>query len=342
MKHIITLFVLVALVTSATISMAADAITLISNKKVTGKIISMDKDFVTISLSGLKDRYPTGDIVTITYDGAPAQFSTIRSNMSEGKYDEALEIVEKMGNGGLASQVLVMERDFLKAQCMTKDAFDRGRTTLKKAADEMAGFLSKNKDYYRYYEACELYGEINVQMKKFDIAAKSFEQLENSKSVILQVRGKLGRAKALVSQGMEPQTALKLFDEIIKIKNTGVLKGDLANSIDLSCNLGIARCYTLQKKFTEAKKLVQDVISKSLPSDIVTNAMAYNTLGIALESEEKFKDAILAFLHTELLYNSDLTLRVEALTHLKDLWMKLGYNDRSKAAADSLKVITGS
>ncbi len=66
--------------------------------------------------------------------------------------------------------------------------------------------------------------------------------------------------------------------------------------------------------------MVREVIANSSPEDVALNAQAYNALGGIYRKSHKTDDALLAFLHVELLYPSIPKERIEALENLKDLW----------------------
>ena len=59
------------------------------------------------------------------------------------------------------------------------------------------------------------------------------------------------------------------------------------------------------KKFKEAETLVRQVIQASPPEDAAAQAPAYNTLGDCLRAANRPKEALIAYLHTDLLYSKD-------------------------------------
>jgi hypothetical protein len=66
-------------------------------------------------------------------------------------------------------------------------------------------------------------------------------------------------------------------------------------------------------------------------------ARAYNALGTAYAKASKKKEAILAFLHTDLLYFQDPDAHAEALYNLANLFQETNKSDRSLEARNTLK-----
>ena len=61
-------------------------------------------------------------------------------------------------------------------------------------------------------------------------------------------------------------------------------------------------------------------------------ARAYNVLGTAQRQAGRTKEALLAFLHVDILYSSVPHAHAEALANLADLWQQLHRSDRAQRA----------
>ena len=64
---------------------------------------------------------------------------------------------------------------------------------------------------------------------------------------------------------------------------------------------------------------------------------AYNALGAFYRSKQQDTDAVLAYLHVDLLFASNPSAHAEALYHLSQLWGKLDKPDRGVDAANRLR-----
>jgi tetratricopeptide (TPR) repeat protein len=98
-----------------------------------------------------------------------------------------------------------------------------------------------------------------------------------------------------------------------------------------------AECLAAQEKFTEAEAEVRSLI-KALPAeDAPTQSLAYNTLGDCLRAAHKPKDALLAYLHTDLLYAKDREQHPRALARIAQVWRELKREDRSDEVMQRLR-----
>ena len=113
---------------------------------------------------------------------------------------------------------------------------------------------------------------------------------------------------------------------------------EAAESQKLAAQLGKATCLAATGEPDAGIKLVQEVIDKAEPEDADLNARAYVTLGNCYRQKEgATKDALLAFLHVDLLYNRDREAHAEALWNLARLWNELGKPERALQATQLLK-----
>ena len=81
-------------------------------------------------------------------------------------------------------------------------------------------------------------------------------------------------------------------------------------------------------------KTVTDIIDKTdNEKDAEVMAMAYNTLGAAYKKAGKNKEALMAYLHVDVidLYAKCADAHAEALSNLVDFWTALGHPDRRQS-----------
>ena len=72
-----------------------------------------------------------------------------------------------------------------------------------------------------------------------------------------------------------------------------------------AAQLAKAESLAAMKDYTKAETLLREVIQATPPEDAAGQAPAYNTLGDCLRAANRPKDALLAYLHTDLLYSKD-------------------------------------
>lgn len=83
------------------------------------------------------------------------------------------------------------------------------------------------------------------------------------------------------------------------------------------------------KRTDEASKIAQEVIDAANPDDAATQALAYNTLGDCLIEANKPKDALLAYLHTDILFAAEKEQHARALARIAQAWRVLKRDDRA-------------
>jgi tetratricopeptide (TPR) repeat protein len=98
-----------------------------------------------------------------------------------------------------------------------------------------------------------------------------------------------------------------------------------------------AKAQLLQGKREEAEVAVMKLIKNEDPKQTELFANAYNILGLCHQAAGQDQEAILAFLHTDLLFSNEAAAHAEALYHLAELWPKLDKNDRAMEARTTLK-----
>ncbi len=91
------------------------------------------------------------------------------------------------------------------------------------------------------------------------------------------------------------------------------------------------------KKFSEAETLLHEVIEANPPEDALAQAPAYNTLGDCLKAANRPKDALLAYLHTDLLYSKDKVEHPRALYNIVEIFRQLKQDGRADDFAQRLK-----
>ena len=79
------------------------------------------------------------------------------------------------------------------------------------------------------------------------------------------------------------------------------------------------------------------MIQATPPEDYQTQSAAYNTLGDCLRAAGKPKEALDAYLHTDILYSKDKEQHPRALAHISQLWRTLRRDDRADEVWQQLK-----
>ena len=74
---------------------------------------------------------------------------------------------------------------------------------------------------------------------------------------------------------------------------------------------------------------INSILAKSDPENVELHARAYNTLGTALRKAGRDREALLAFLHVDVLYFALPEAHAEALANLAQLWDAMHKTERA-------------
>jgi len=264
--------------------------------------------------STLVTKVPVNEIVTLYFDAEPAALRTARAHLTRGAYEDALDSLNSLKEDELSRDMIKQDVEFYKALCAAKLALN-GTGEVDEAGSQMAAFLKNNPSNYHYLEASEAIGDLLAAKKDYVHAEKFYSRLADAPWPDYKMRAKVAVGRAQLAQGKAAE-ATKSFEEAIALD----VGGDAAASQRLAATLGKAGCLAAEKKFDEAITMVEDIVAKADPENADLNARAYNTLGDALQQAGRNKDAIMAYLHVDLIYHMVPDAHAEALSKLAKLW----------------------
>jgi tetratricopeptide (TPR) repeat protein len=313
----------------ATAVSRADSIKTIKSTML-GQVVSMDP--VQVVLRGMGDvtkEVPVNEIQTIFFDSDPAELKIAKTHALGARYADAQAALER-NKDNTGRPEIEQDIEFYKALCAAKLAL-AGSGKIAEAGRMMKSFADTNTKSYHYFEASEIVGDLLVAVRQYAQAADYYARLEKAPWPDYQMRAGVAAGRALLAQGKiaEAQTT---FERVI----TTDAEGDLAQSQRLAARLGKASGLVAAKKPDEGIQLVEDVLKTADIGDVPLMARAYNVLGTAHRQAGRTKDALLAFLHVDVLYPSQPDTHAEALANLVDLWEQTHKTERANAARKTL------
>ena len=166
-----------------------------------------------------------------------------------------------------------------------------------------------------------------LQIQKGDFAA--VEKTIAAMSRLPRRRPRRGPARQTLRQAGPARPG----DRRVRPPDPGVAEGSTRR---LEARLARAESLVGLKKFAEAEADVRAVIKASPAEDDQAQSAAYNTLGDCLRAAGKPKDALLAYLHTDLLYSKDKEQHPRALANIAKLLPRAQGDDRADEAVTRL------
>lgn len=313
---------------------AADIVTRKSVKApATGDVTDNSKTEVTVKpRTGEVVKVPVNDIVSISWNAEPAAAAIARSAEKSGQLQSAIDSYGKiLGTTPNASEGLKTDLNYAIARATAKLAI-ADASKVDEAITKLEAFKSKNGDNYNYYDCVRRLGELYT-IKKDNVKARvSLEALGKAPWKEYQMASKIMLATLSQIDG-KLDDAEKAYGEVVDMKADNPSE----ESQRQAAMLGKSRILVGQKKYDEALKMLDEVIEKSEPEDARVQAEAYVRQGDCLAAQGKDKEAVLAYLHVDVLFPTEKSMHAESLYQLTRLWKKVGNQGRSDETKEKLE-----
>lgn len=330
-----TLAVLLVVVGSTTATHAADRVFRKSDpKSKLGSVTTVTQNDLTLKPSiGTAIKIPANDILKVEWDGERPQMKIARNAETAGRLDEAItKYTEELKQAGTKAR-LKADIQFLIARSTAKAAYADPKR-LDEAITKLEAFRKANTTNFRYYEALGYLGEVYLIKKDATNAKAIFKLMSSAAAVDTKLSARNSSARLLLQQN-DIAGALKEYQAVVAAAGTAKSAAELSRKFEAM--LGTATCLQQQKKYDDAVKALDDVITQVSPRDTKIQAGAYLRQGDCLQALGKPKDALLAYLHVDVLFSAHPGLHAESLYHLAKLWKSVGREDRAEEAATKLK-----
>lgn len=298
-------------------------------------IASFSRTEITITVSGTERKVPVNTVRRVVLGGEPADMKTGRERLAERRFENALESLSKI-------DLAAINRPLLKEEAEYYIAFARGQVALAGVGDKAQAekglyeVIKAQPNTYHFFEAAEVLGDLALAQEKYEEAAKYYGPIVNSPWQELQLQGRLLQAKAQVGQSKFDE-ALANYQPVID----ATLDTPEAQNQKLSAAVGKAVCLAGQGQPDKGLEILNEIIAKNDPDQKPqVFAQAYNALGRCHLALKRPKDALLAFLHVDLLpklYGADPAAHAEALFQLGKLWTEVNQPDRALKCDSLLK-----
>jgi tetratricopeptide (TPR) repeat protein len=294
--------------------------------RVRGTVQSESPSDVVVTLGTNSVTVPTDQIVSIRYDGQSANYQLGETREAAGQLAEAADLFRKAaaeasGRPFPQQAALFREAEVLAELAMVEP--DR----LKEARDRLNQFIRLYAGGRHIAAAREALARLQIHSGDYagaeaNIAALSKLPRGGDRSAVL-------RTKLLAKQGKHAE-AIAEMDRLIAASPKG-------SERQRAARLAKAESLAAIKKFKEAEALVREVIQENPAEDAASQAPAYNTLGDCLRAANRPKDALIAYLHTDMLYSKDKEEHPRALHGISAMFRQLKQDAHADEYAQRLK-----
>ena len=291
-----------------------------------GTVTSESPEKVEIKLGNTVTAIPTSEVESIEYDGHPASLEQARDKEAAGSLAEAVELYKKAASDAGGKAFIAEDASFAAARATAELA----QTEPGKVA-EAVNLLDS---FTRTYKNGRHVGPALEALARLQIALEKYTEADATLASIGKLPGGDDRAAALriklLTRRGKTDEAITAIDKIIAANPDGSAR-------KRDATLAKAEALASLKKYPEAETLVRAVIQAAPPEDAATQALAHNTLGDCLRAAGKPKEALYAYLHTDLLFAREKDEHARALGQIVQLWRELKRLDRADEVLERLK-----
>jgi tetratricopeptide (TPR) repeat protein len=312
----------------------ADEVVLIPNStvkgatggRVRGTVDSESAVEVVVRLGANTTKVPTEQIVSIRYDSQPPSMALAEAQENAGQFAKAIDLYKKAATEASSKPFIEQAAKFKQAEVATDQALT-DPSKVNEAMSLLDGFMTAYPN--GRHTAAALESLARLQLQKGDSAG--IEKTIASLSKLPQGgdRAAVLRAKVFAKKGNHAKSVDEL-EKLIKSLPDGSIS-------QREAKLAKAEGLAAMKKYPEAEAEVRAVIKAAPAEDAAAQSAAYNTLGDCLRAAGRPKDALLAFLHTDVLYAKDKEQHPRALAQISQLWRELKRDDRADEVLQRLK-----
>jgi tetratricopeptide (TPR) repeat protein len=299
-----------------------------ANGLIRGTVVSESPTKVEVKLGNTTTPIPTNEIVSISYDGVPASFDQAKKAEGENAFMVAADFYKKAATEAANKPFIAEDASFGQARVMTDLALSD--------PSKLGDAIPLLETFTRTYKNGRHVGPALEALARLQIARENFSGVEQTIKDLAKLpggedRASLLRIKILTRKGSLDQAVGEL-DKAIAASSEGSAKKRDAQLAKAECLVGL-------KKYAEAETLLQTVMKASAPEDAATQATANNALGDCLKAAGRPKEAIFAYLRTDLLFNKEKDEHARALAALSQLWRdpQLNRPDRAEEMIERLK-----
>jgi tetratricopeptide (TPR) repeat protein len=321
---------------SATTGFSADTINRKGGKPpLRGTVESIGKTAVVIKTGLRKDKpvsVPVNEIDGIDWDSSPPTLSSVRTAEANGDYATAIKGYEDFLKGDkLKNDKVKTDLQFFIARAKAKQALG-DPTKIAAAIGGLEDFRKKNPDSYHHYGLLALQGDLQIAAKNYAAASATFSQLGNAPWDDVKLRARCAEARLLIAQN-KPDQALPIYESVLKQATADPLMKPLKNQ----ASLGKAACLQQTSKNDEALGVLKTVITGATAAEAELLAEAYTLQGDSYRALGRSKDALLAYLHVDILFAREAKYHPKSLYYLSQLWAEVGKPVRAGTAKARLK-----
>ncbi len=269
---------------------------------------------------------PVDQVESVSYDGQPQSYTLAQLRETNGPLAEAADQYQKAATEAAGKPLIAQAAQFGRARAIARLA-ESDPSKADEALRLLDAVVKAGAKSRHLGPALELTARLALQKGEFDRAAAAATDL--AKIPWAADRASILQARILGGRGQNDQ-ALAALDKLLAAAPDGSPRRREVTLARAGALAGL-------KRYDDAEAAAREVIAAAEPEDAATLALAYNTLGDCLRSAGKPKDALYAYLHTDVLYDRDKDQHARSLAAIADLWRLMKQDARAEAVVERMK-----
>ena len=286
---------------------------------------------VQLEKGGKTQAIAVADIAKIMFEGDPPALTKGREFAIDGQFDEALTELKKINFNEIKREVIKADAAFYLILCEGRLALG-GRGKKDEAAANALKFAGSYRESWHFFAATKLLGDLQLALGDTGKAMQYYTFLGRSPSSEIKIESDYLRGLVHLKTGTTDE-AMSQFEKVVGAQAQTPETARLQVMAKAGKAVGLAR----QGNSDEGIALVKQLISELNATDTEMAARIYNAQGAAYEAKGDDEGALLAYLHTHLMFSSQPDAHAEALQKLIQLWPKVGKPERAAAARQELQ-----
>ncbi len=302
-----------------------------SSAATAGKIEEVTRNGIKLKTGSTTREFMENEIRKVSFQGDPAALTRGRELVLDQQYEQALDELQGISVDELSRDLIKADALYYRLLARAKLAL-AGRGDRKAAVAEAIAFARNHGDSFHFFSVAKLLGDLESASKNYDQAIKYYGALNNAPSTEKKILARYLVGVAMLEKGDTPG-AEKAFSDVASVD----VSSSEALRTKILARAGQAVAFAKGGKGEEGLKLVDELIGQLNPTDIEMAAQIYNAQGESYEAAGDIEGAILAYLHTHLMFSAQPDAHAKALTRLVELWPKVGRTERAARARQELQ-----
>lgn len=298
-----------------------------------GTITSMSPTEIAVSSPTGDKKFSVNNVQKVTFKNEPRELMNARNAIQKGRWESARDMLDEIDTEDISRRETLQDIEFHKAYCDARLALVGGGDKIG-AVKALRDFENDpaNANNYHYYEVMKLLGDLATALASFDNAVEYYGKLSKAPWPEYKIQAYVLQGDALRASGKYDE-AMETYDQVV----ASTLDDAEARQQKLLATLGKAVCLAETGRAEQGINNVLDIIKENDSRDNPQLfARAYSALGTCYLKADQTQDALLAFLHVDLLFNQPPEAHAKALYHLGKLWRSMNHAERANRARSTL------